>query len=174
MSGDTGAKDVIVADNDYIVRGILRSVLDGQGFTVIQAVNGLEAIEYATRTSARLIILDYKMPKMDGLSACAKIRRLSGYGDVPIAILTAFDNKETRAAAERAGATTLIAKPFTPFDLLRRVGALLGQPVLDGGVASGDSGPAMRVWKRRHEPVPVFGEPPVLSEGRRVLKICRH
>src|SRR6476659_4215611 len=62
MSSGASMKDVIVADNDYIVRGILRSILEREGFTVLQAVDGLEAIDYAMRVNAQLVILDYKMP----------------------------------------------------------------------------------------------------------------
>ena len=101
MSSEAGMKDVIVADNDYIVRGILRSILEREGFTVLQAVDGLEAIDYAMRVHARLVILDYKMPRLDGFGACAQIRHLPGYADTPIAVLTAFDNEDTRAAAEQ-------------------------------------------------------------------------
>jgi CheY-like chemotaxis protein len=88
MSNNAPARDVIVADNDYIIRGILRSVLEGQNFNVLQAVDGIEAIDLAMRTNARLVILDYKMPKLDGFAACMQIRRLPGYTDVPIVVLT--------------------------------------------------------------------------------------
>src|SRR6476619_3638451 len=117
MPSGASMKDVIVADNDYIVRGILRSILEREGFTVLQAVDGLEAIEYAMRVRAQLVILDYKMPKLDGFGACAQIRHLPGYADTPIAVLTAFDNEDTRTTAERAGVTTVMAKPFKPVDL---------------------------------------------------------
>jgi len=137
MSNEVGMKDVIVADNDYIVRGILRSILEREGFTVLQAVDGLEAIDYAMRVNAQLVILDYKMPRLDGFGACAQIRHLPGYAATPIAVLTAFDNEDARAAASRAGVTAFLAK-----DRLR-------------------------------EPPPLFGEPAELSEGRRVLNICR-
>ena len=75
MSSEVTARDVIIADNDYIIRGILRNMLEAQSFSVLQAIDGLEAIEFATRTDARLVILDYKMPKLDGFAACAQIRR---------------------------------------------------------------------------------------------------
>jgi CheY-like chemotaxis protein len=54
MSNEVIAGDVIIADNDYIVRGILRSILDRHGFNVLQAIDGLEAIDYATRTQNTL------------------------------------------------------------------------------------------------------------------------
>lgn len=122
------------------------------------------------RVRAHLVILDYKMPRLDGFGACAQIRHLPGYGDTPIAMLTAFDNQDTRAAAERAGVTMVLAKPFKPVDLLRSIAVLLGSAPADGGRAPE---PVGLVWKRRQEPPPLFGEPAELSEGRRVLNICR-
>ena len=171
MSNEVGMKDVIVADNDYIVRGILRSILEREGFTVLQAVDGLEAIDYAMRVRARLVILDYKMPRLDGFGACAQIRHLPGYADTPIAVLTAFDNEDTRAAAERAGVTTCLAKPFKPVDLLRTIAALLGSS--GSRRRCGTQSRSCVVWNRLREPPPLFGEPAELSEGRRVLNICR-
>ena len=172
MTIATSAQDIIVADNDYIVRDILRSVLESEGFTVLPAANGLKAIDYAMRTCATMVILDYKMPKLDGLCTCAEMRRLPGYADVPIAILTAFDNDVTRTAAQSAGVTAFFAKPFKPVDLLRGIATLLGRPQAADGAAPGSAGPGALIWKRRQEPTPLF-EPSELSEGRRVLNIYR-
>jgi CheY-like chemotaxis protein len=173
VSNDVIANDVIIADNDHIIRGILRSTLERCGFNVLPTTDGLEALDYATRTVARLVILDFRMDKLDGLAACSQIRRLPGYADVPIAILSAFGDKGTRAAAQRAGATTFFAKPFTTGDLLRGIALLLGSPPSDGDRASGAPEPVAVVWKRRQEPTPLYGEPEELSEGRRLLSICR-
>ncbi len=170
MSSKTAMKDVIVADNDYIIRGILRSVLENAGFTVLQAIDGLEALNYASHTLARFVILDYRMPRLNGLAACAQIRRLPGYAQVPIAVLTAFDDDETRAAAHHAGVTAFFAKPFRSVDLLRGIAELLGASPSDGGL---NAKSRQLLWKRRQEPPPLFGEPTELSEGRRVLNICR-
>lgn len=169
MPNDAEAQDVIVADNDYTIRAILRSFLEDEGFTVLQAVDGYGAIDYATRTRARAIILDYKMPRLDGINACAEIRRLPGYADTPIVILTVFDNEDTRAAAREAGVTAFLGKPFKPVDLVRAVRELLGTSAADGGASE----PTAVVWERQQEPLPLFGEPAELAEGRRVLNICR-
>jgi two-component system, chemotaxis family, chemotaxis protein CheY len=173
MNNGVIAKDVIIADNDRIIRSILRSLLDTSGFNVLQAVDGLEAIDYAMRTLARLVILDYKMPRLDGLAACGQIRRLPGYAGVPIAILTAFNDEKARVAAQAAGATVFFAKPFTAIDLLYGVSLLLGSSPASAGMRSGPSEPPAFVWKRRGDPPPLYGEPAELSEGRRVLNICR-
>ena len=169
MPRDSSAKDVIVADNDYIIRDILRSVLEAEGFNVLPASNGCEAIDYAAHTNASLLILDYKMPRLDGIGTCMELRRLPGYAETPIVILTAFDDDDTRIIARNAGATAFLAKPFKPIDLLRVVGDLLGMP--DSGRTPPE--PATLVWRRRREPLPLFGEPAELAEGRRVLNICR-
>jgi two-component system chemotaxis response regulator CheY len=170
MPSDASVKDVIVADDDYIVRGILRSVLEGVGFAVIQVVDGLEAIDRAAHMRAGLIILDYRMPRMDGISACAAIRRLPDHADTPIVVLTAFDDETTREAARQAGVSAFLAKPFKPVDLLRAIADLLGTAPAAGGAAP-ESIPF--IWERRQEPRPLFGEPVQLAEGRRVLNICR-
>ena len=173
MPSDVSTRDVIVADNDYIVRGILRSILEGEGFSVLQVIDGLEAIDFAKRMRAGLVILDYRMPKLDGIGACSEIRRLPGYADVPIVMLTAFDNDGTRDAAQQAGVTLVFAKPFKPVDLLRAIAKLLGTAPTDAAGVPGFSEPPTLVWKRRTEPTPLFGEPVALAEGRRVLNICR-
>jgi CheY-like chemotaxis protein len=173
MSSNAPARDVIIADNDYITRGILRSVLEGQNFSVLQAVDGIEAIDYATRMNAHLVILDYKMPKLDGFAACAQIRRLPGYAHVPIAILTAFDDEATREAARQAGVTAFFAKPFKTVDLLRGIAHLMGADPAEGTAISVPAEPVVEVWKRQQDPTPFFGEPTELSEGRRLLNICR-
>jgi DNA-binding response OmpR family regulator len=161
--------DVIVANHDHIMRDVLRSILDIDGFNVLLAVDGLEAVDYATRTLAQLVILDMNMPKLDGLAAYGQIRRLSGYASVPIVILTSSDDEKLRSAAPFAGPTTLIAKPFSTTDLERKIALLLG-PV---GTVSRAPEPVAFVWKRHVALPPLDGEPTELSEGRRVLNICR-
>jgi DNA-binding response OmpR family regulator len=174
MSSDAAPRDIIIiADNDYIVRGILRSVLERQDFAVLLAVNGIEALDYAMRTQARLVILDFKMPRLDGFAACARMRSLPGYADVPIVILTAFGDDATREAARDAGATAFIAKPFRPIDLLRAIANLVEPTRREGGSPAAVNEPLAIIWKRRDEPAPLYGDPVELSEGRRILNICR-
>ena len=166
---ETGTKDVIIADNDYIVRDILRSVLAAQGLNVLSASDGYEAIGYAAHTSASLLILDYKMPRLDGFSTCRTLRGLPEYAETPVVILSAFDDDDTRMIAREAGVTAFLGKPFKPVDLIRVVGDLLGLPNTERETAL----QPVLVWKRPSEPLPLFGEPSKLAEGRRLLKIYR-
>ena len=151
-----------------MIRGILRSVLDGEGLPCCLASNGFEAVDFARRTQARLVILDYRMPQLDGLTACAEIRQLPGYAATPIAILTAFGDSDTRRAANAAGISAFLTKPFTPIEVLRTAGGLLGYSIA-----------ALAQWPRARAGVetpagtePLFGEP-AISNARRVLNICR-
>ena len=116
---------IIIADNDSSIRGILRSVLDHPRRALYLAANGLEAVEFAQHLNANLVLLDMRMPQLDGLEACARIRQVPRYADIPIVILTAFDNDVVRRKAQRAGATAFWVKPFTTEALLRNLAPLI-------------------------------------------------
>jgi CheY-like chemotaxis protein len=87
---------LIVAENDSMMRGILRTVLQQPRRTVLLCSNGLEAVELAAQTLATLVLLDLRMPRMDGIAACQVIRDLPRYAEVPIVILTVFDGEALR------------------------------------------------------------------------------
>ncbi len=142
-------------------------------FNVLQAVDGIEVIDYATRTRADLVILDYKMPRLDGFATCAEIRCLPAYRDVPVIILTAFNDDDTRAAAQQAGATIFLTKPFKPIDLMQAIAVALGAPQANDGSAHATTERTPFVWKRRQDPPPLDSAQPELSEGRRILNIFR-
>jgi CheY-like chemotaxis protein len=116
---------VIVADNDSMMRGLLRTVLEQPKRTILLCVDGLEAVELASQTLATLVLLDLRMPKMDGIEACQQIRALPRYATVPIAILTVFDGEGMKRRALRAGATTLLGKPFSRAALLTALDPLI-------------------------------------------------
>jgi CheY-like chemotaxis protein len=98
------ANGVIAAENDLQMRGLPRSVLTHAGQQEFPAADGQEAVALARQFKARLVLLDVAMPRVNGLQACAMIRRLPGYADVPIVILTGYDEDQFRAAAVRFGA----------------------------------------------------------------------
>lgn len=103
---------VIVADDDPLIRSILKKKLEGLGQNVFQANNGEEAVTLAASVAASMIILDIKMPRLDGIQACMQIRKMSGYDTVPIVMLTFQDNTKAQTQASRAGATMFLIKPF--------------------------------------------------------------
>jgi CheY-like chemotaxis protein len=116
---------VIVADNDSMMRGLLRTALEQPKRTILLCVDGLEAVELASQTLATLVLLDLRMPKMDGIEACQQIRALPRYATVPIAILTVFDGEGMKRRALRSGATTFLGKPFSRAALLSALDPLI-------------------------------------------------
>ena len=116
---------VIVAENDSMMRGILRTVLEQPGRTVVLCADGLEAVEVASQTLATLVLLDLRMPRMGGIEACQLIRELPRYAQVPIVILTVFGGSSWRHRAARAGATAFLGKPFSRTDLLQALNPLV-------------------------------------------------
>jgi CheY-like chemotaxis protein len=118
-------QNIIIADDSRMIRDILRFLFEGDGRHVWLASGGEEAVELARAKQAQLVMLDVRMPRMDGIDACRRIRALPHYGKVPIVMLTAYDDLAFRHEARRAGATTVIAKPFTSEQLRRDLAVLL-------------------------------------------------
>ncbi|HUB14346.1 MAG TPA: response regulator [Acetobacteraceae bacterium] len=116
----TVPRGVIVADDSPIIRDNVRGAL-GEAWRVFLAADGAEAVEYARNINAELVLLDFNMPRRDGLDACAAIRTMPNYASVPIVLLTAYDSGELRRRAAKAGATAVFAKPFTIDELREAV-----------------------------------------------------
>ena len=118
LENSSTSTGVIVADDDPLIRSVLRGRLEALNQDVWLANNGAEAVTLASRTRASLVILDVRMPKLSGLLACAEIRLLPGHANTPIVMLTFDDTKEAQAAASRAGATAFLVKPFGSASLM--------------------------------------------------------
>jgi CheY-like chemotaxis protein len=116
---------VIVAENDSMMRGLLRTVLDQPGRRLLLCADGAEAVDRASAAQATLVLLDFRMPRLDGIETCRLIRDLPGYGPVPVVMLTVFDNPNTRRKAIRAGVSAFLGKPFSRDQLLRVIGPLI-------------------------------------------------
>jgi hypothetical protein len=87
--------------------------------------DGAEAVALAAHALADLVLLDLKMPRMDGIEACRRIRELPRYQTVPIAIQTVFDDAVHKRRALRAGANAFLAKPISRAQLLKAVNPLI-------------------------------------------------
>ncbi len=114
-------KVLVVDDEELLVKGI-RFNLQNDGYEVLTASNGLEAVKIAQTTPPDLIVLDVMMPEMDGLAACARIREFS---NVPIILLTAKTEDMDKLMGFDAGADDYITKPFNILELKARIRALL-------------------------------------------------
>lgn len=115
MSETSAKRTVLVAEDESLIRMDIVETLTDFGFEVIaQAADGLEAVELAKSMHPDLIVMDIKMPNLDGISAAEQIQPLK----IPIVLLTAFSQKELVERASEAGAMAYVVKPFTPNDLL--------------------------------------------------------
>ena len=114
---------ILVADDEQAVRESLRRSLRFNGYDVVLAVDGEDALDQIRIEQPDLTILDLMMPKLDGLGVCRTLRS-SGY-DGPILMLTARDGVADRVAGLDAGADDYLPKPFALEELLARVGSLL-------------------------------------------------
>jgi DNA-binding response OmpR family regulator len=112
---------LVVEDEDSIA-SLVRSYLERDGFTVVRARTGGEALEELERRPVRVVVLDIGLPDMDGFDVCRSIRTHSA---VPILMLTARDEEPDRVSGLELGADDYVTKPFSPRELLARVRAVL-------------------------------------------------
>jgi len=107
---------VVVAEDESLIRLDIVEILRDNGFEVVgEAGDGEAAVQLATELKPDLVVMDVKMPKLDGISAA---EQLSKDHIAPVVLLTAFSQKELVERAGEAGALAYVVKPFTPNDLL--------------------------------------------------------
>ncbi len=114
---------ILVVDDESRMRKLVRDFLDREGYDVLEASNGMEAMEiFYQEKDIALVILDVMMPKMDGWQTCREIRQSS---QVPIIMLTARSEERDELQGFDLGVDEYISKPFSPKILVARVGAIL-------------------------------------------------
>src|SRR5688572_2397626 len=112
---------VLIVDDDTAVREILAALLQNQGYHLVLAATGAEALEQAAALRPDVILLDIMMPEMDGFEVCRRIRATPHLADISVIIITALDDREARLHGIEAGADDFIAKPFDKTELRARV-----------------------------------------------------
>ena len=113
---------ILIVDDEPQIRRVMRTMLTSEGYTVLEAKNGEEALDALRREHPGLILLDVNMPGMSGLDACREIRRTS---DVPVIMLTVRNTERDKVSALDAGADDYVVKPFGAPELLARIRAAL-------------------------------------------------
>ena len=114
---------VLIVDDDPFIRRLIATTLeDVSGFDLREAADGLEAVRFADEEVPAIVFLDIDMPRLDGITACRRLRDLHG-NSFHIVMLTAA-GREQESAARDAGADLFLTKPFSPLDLLRLVDEL--------------------------------------------------
>ncbi|MGJ8591878.1 MAG: response regulator transcription factor [Aquaticitalea sp.] len=116
---------ILLVDDEPDILEIVGYNLSSEGYQVITAENGMEAVKKAKKERPQLIILDVMMPEMDGIEACEQIRKIPDLNDVIITFLTARGEDYSQMAGFDAGADDYITKPIKPKVLVSKVKALL-------------------------------------------------
>jgi DNA-binding response OmpR family regulator len=114
---------IIVVDDEFEIRNMLTEFLTGEGYQVIQASNGEEALELVEKEEPQLILLDVKMPGIDGIEVCRRLKEEDKTRFIPIIMVTAFADRDVEAFIE--GADDFVTKPFSLVELSFRVGSML-------------------------------------------------
>jgi putative two-component system response regulator len=112
---------VLIVDDEYAGRETLQSVLEGEGYQLEMAENGMQALEKAKKLLPDVILLDVMMPGMTGFEVCQRIRSDPEIAEIPIIVLTALDDRESLLTALKAGADDFISKPFDRYELRARL-----------------------------------------------------
>jgi len=113
---------ILVVDDESLYQHLLRVNLEKEGYDVLTAGNGADALEIVSNRHPDLVILDILMPILDGIKACERIRQFS---NVPIIILTALGEEQDRVKGLNVGADDYVVKPFSATELVARVRAVL-------------------------------------------------
>lgn len=113
---------ILICDDDRDIRRALRIYLTGEGYRVLEAENGRQALEVLEGSKADLVLMDVMMPGLDGLAATMKLREGSS---VPVILLTAKSEDTDKILGLTVGADDYVTKPFNPLELIARVKAQL-------------------------------------------------
>ena len=122
--------NILVVDDEKDIVAALEIYLRSEGYRVLSASNGREALSIAAREDVHLILMDIMMPVMDGLTAMAQLRQTS---NVPVILLTAKGEDTDKILGLNVGADDYVTKPFNPVELVARVRSQLRRYMLLGG-----------------------------------------
>ena len=126
MSVD-GERTILIVDDDPLIRRLIVTTLeDVAAFSLVEAGDGLEALERAAQCFPEIVFLDIDMPRLNGIEACRRLRAEPGTSESTIVMLTAVSDDSAERRAVDAGADIFLTKPFSPLDLLRLVDRLGG------------------------------------------------
>lgn len=139
---------ILVVEDEKKIREIIKIYLQQDGFAVLEAADGKEALELFEKEKPALVILDLMLPKISGEEVSAEIRSVS---EVPIIMLTAKTSEEDRVKGLQSGVDDYVTKPFSPKELVARVNAVLRRHWRrsEGEISSKDK--VIRINRAKHE-----------------------
>jgi two-component system, cell cycle response regulator DivK len=120
-------KRILVVEDQEDLRGVLRDLLTGSGYEMLEAQDGRAGVDKAKAAKPDLILMDIQMPVMDGYDATRTIKAEPGLKSIPIVAVSSFAMKGDEDKARAAGCDHYVTKPYSPMQLLRTVRSLLGE-----------------------------------------------
>ncbi len=117
---------ILAVDDSASMRQMVTFTLKGAGYEVVEAADGVQALNTAKTRRFNLVITDVNMPNMDGIALIRELRALPNYKFTPLLMLTTESSPEKKQQGKAAGATGWIVKPFNPVQLLGTVKKVLG------------------------------------------------
>jgi len=124
--GDIYMASVLEVDDSASMRQMVAFTLKGAGYTVVEAVDGVDALNKAKMQKFDCVVTDVNMPNMDGITLIKELRALPNYKFVPMLMLTTESGMDKKQQGKAAGATGWIVKPFNPDQLLKTIKKVLG------------------------------------------------
>ena len=115
------SKRILVVEDQEDLRAILRDLFSASGYTVIEAVDGVEGVAKAAAEHPDLVLMDIQMPVLDGYDATRQIKALPGLAAIPVIAVSSFAMKGDEEKARTSGCDDYVTKPYSPVDLLRLV-----------------------------------------------------
>ena len=143
-------KTILIVDDEKMILNLLSCNLIKEGYNVVEATDGLQAIEMAQEKKPDLILLDVMLPKLDGLSVCKRVKNMM---NVPILMVTAKDEELDKIVGLELGADDYITKPFSIRELLARVKANLRKADVMAGLNINTSIDVNKTEKEAPQPV---------------------
>jgi DNA-binding response OmpR family regulator len=150
---------ILVADDDHQILRLITHNLELEGYDVLEASNGVQALEQIEARMPDLVLLDIMMSKLDGLAACTRVREFSS---VPIIMLTSLGQDQDKVRGLDAGADDYLTKPFSLDELFARVRAVLRR----GQFSASEGGPSLQAKTTIGELTVDYAQHQALMMGR--------
>lgn len=119
------SKLILVVDDSASIRQVVSMTLKSAGYSVIEAVDGKDALEKLNGQKINLVISDVNMPNMDGISFVREMKQKPNYKFTPVIMLTTEGSEDKKKAGQAAGAKAWVVKPFKPEQMLQAVSMLI-------------------------------------------------
>ena len=119
------SKKILIVEDNPKNMGVILMTLRGRGYTLLEAVDGEEALKVADREKPDLILMDIQLPKIDGLEVTRRLRQIAAFSHVPIIALTAYAMRGDKERITGAGCDAYLAKPLSIHELRSAVAEML-------------------------------------------------